>query len=538
MAHAARDPVFNAMLAITNRHSLPLGMDAAEYCLRCHAPNAWLAGRSHELSTQHFTPTDLEGVQCDFCHRATDPLAPAAGAATGGPVPGYGNGMFVVMPRGEPRRGPGSGTMTPPHAVAHESFLSTSEFCGTCHDVSNPYFDPAPSTTPPALQPALERTYSEWALSWYASLGTAGTCQSCHMGDGETAHAFTGANTFLARIMPRFLQGIDSTVTGAAVERSLGLLRRAARLEADAGRTTSGGRLLVRITNLTGHKLPTGFAEGRRLWLEVRGFDAAGAEIWSSGVYDHGASTLQEDAQLTLYEARLGASSAAGRIAGIPPGPTYHAAFTDSVCFDNRIPPRGFLREAFRAVRAGPVGVSYADGQYWDVRSYDLPGAVGSVTVRLLLQHMTPSFAAFLRDENAGNPYDWNGWGERVHAAWREHGEPVELAAIHLGVSGDPPVLSPFQDPLVPLDLRLEQNYPNPFNGGTRIVYSVNVPVSGAQLIVFDPIGREVARLLDGPLNAGAGEVVFTPDGIASGVYLYRFQVGSSAVTRKLVLIR
>jgi hypothetical protein len=151
---------------------------------------------------------------------------------------------------------------------------------------------------------------------------------------------------------------------------------------------------------------------------------------------------------------------------------------------------------------------------------------------------MTPSFAAFLRDENAGNPYDWGGWGERVYAAWREHGEPVELSAVRLAVGNGPPLLGPFQDPLVPLDLRLEQNYPNPFNGGTRIAYSVNVPVSGARLIVFDPIGREVARLLDGPLDAGGGEVVFTPGAIASGVYLYRFQVGSSAVTRKLVLIR
>jgi hypothetical protein len=538
MAHAARDPVFNAMLAITNSRSLPLGMDVAEYCLRCHAPNAWLAGRSHELSTEHFTSTDLEGVQCDFCHRATDPLAPDAGAATGGTVPGYGNGMFVVMPRGERRRGPRPGGADPPHEVVYDPFLSTSEFCGTCHDVSNPYFDPSPSTTPPAHQPALERTYSEWALSWYASLGAAGTCQSCHMGDGEAAHAFAGANTFLARIIPRFQPDADSTLLRTAVNRTLGLLARAARLEADAGRTPGGVSLLVRITNLTGHKLPTGFAEGRRLWLEVRGYDDGGNEIWSSGAYNHATATLQQDPQLTLYEARLGASAAAGSAAGIPPGPTYHAAFTDSVCFDNRIPPRGFLREAFRSRRAEPVGASYVDGQYWDLRRYDLPSEVSSVGVRLLLQQVTPSFAAFLRDENAGNPYDWGGWGERVYAAWREHGQPVELRSVRVGVGTDAPVLGPFQDPLIPLDMHLEQNYPNPFNGGTRIAYSVNVPVSGARLAVFDLAGREVARLLEGTLPAGGGEVIFDSGRIASGVYLFRFQVGASSVTRKLVVIR
>ena len=41
-------------------------------------------------------------------------------------------------------------------------------------------------------------------------------------------------------------------------------------------RTTPGGELVVRtkVTNLTGHKLPTGYPEGRRMWLQVQVQDA------------------------------------------------------------------------------------------------------------------------------------------------------------------------------------------------------------------------------------------------------------------------
>lgn len=537
MSHAARDPVFNALLSITNARTLPLGLDAGEYCLRCHAPNAWLAGRSHDLSTQNFTATDLEGVQCDFCHRAVDPLDPPQGAAVSGAVPGRGNGMFVVMPTGEPRRSP-RGSTRASHPTAPEPFLASSGFCGTCHEVSNPYFHPDPAVTPPAHQPALERTYSEWALSWYAGLGATGTCQSCHMPAGDGAHGFAGGNTFLLRIMPRFSPETDSAATAGALARAEAMHRRAARLEAVAGRGEAGNRLLVRITNLTGHKLPTGFAEGRRIWLEVRAFGPGGSLRWSSGVYDHASGSLQDSPAPVVFEAHLGPSAATAAQVGIPFAAGYHAALSDSVWMDTRIPPRGFRRATFESARAAPVPVLYADGQYWSVAEFHLPEGVESVAVRLLYQQVSPAFARFLRDENAANPYDWNRWGERVYEAWREHGGPAELAAVRVGVGEGDPVLGEFRDPVLPLVVRLEQNYPNPFNAGTRIRYAASLPVSNARLRVVDMAGREVARLLEGVLPAGEGEVEFVPRDLASGVYLVRLEAGPAAVTKKMLLLR
>jgi len=90
----------------------------------------------------------------------------------------------------------------------------------------------------------------------------------------------------------------------------------------------------------------------------------------------------------------------------------------------------------------------------------------------------------------------------------------------------------------VPERVELQQNYPNPFNPATVISYGV--PQAGpVRLEVFDLVGRKVATLLEresqGP---GRYEVRFDASTLASGVYIYRLQVGSSVLTRKMTLIK
>ena len=40
-----------------------------DLCLRCHAPMAWLNGRSEPGDGSQLIPEDLESVTCDICHR-------------------------------------------------------------------------------------------------------------------------------------------------------------------------------------------------------------------------------------------------------------------------------------------------------------------------------------------------------------------------------------------------------------------------------------------------------------------------------------
>ena len=83
----------------------------------------------------------------------------------------------------------------------------------------------------------------------------------------------------------------------------------------------------------------------------------------------------------------------------------------------------------------------------------------------------------------------------------------------------------------------LYDNYPNPFNPLTTIEYSL--PQSGdVSLIVYNLIGEEVARLINGEQNVGYHEVSWDASNVPSGIYFYRLQAGDFVETRKMVLLK
>ncbi|MCX6639142.1 MAG: M20/M25/M40 family metallo-hydrolase [bacterium] len=89
----------------------------------------------------------------------------------------------------------------------------------------------------------------------------------------------------------------------------------------------------------------------------------------------------------------------------------------------------------------------------------------------------------------------------------------------------------------VPTEYSLGQNYPNPFNPLTSISFSL--PQAGlVKLSVFDVMGREVAKLVNGVREAGAHSVTFDATGLASGVYLYKLEAGDYTATNKMVLMK
>jgi len=55
---------------------------------------------------------------------------------------------------------------------------------------------------------------------------------------------------------------------------------------------------------------------------------------------------------------------------------------------------------------------------------------------------------------------------------------------------------------------------------------------------VFDLLGREVATLVNGVEAAGYKSVTFNANGLSSGMYYYRLQVGKYIETKKLLLLR
>lgn len=83
----------------------------------------------------------------------------------------------------------------------------------------------------------------------------------------------------------------------------------------------------------------------------------------------------------------------------------------------------------------------------------------------------------------------------------------------------------------------LDQNYPNPFNPSTMIRYQLPVS-SEVSLKVFDILGREVAELINGRIEAGHHQIQFNARDLASGMYLYRLQAGDQVFIKKLTLIK
>ncbi|MDZ7293031.1 MAG: exo-alpha-sialidase [candidate division KSB1 bacterium] len=105
----------------------------------------------------------------------------------------------------------------------------------------------------------------------------------------------------------------------------------------------------------------------------------------------------------------------------------------------------------------------------------------------------------------------------------------TERRSLSTGVSEAPSAM--------PQKFVLAQNYPNPFNPATVIRFQLPAN-SHVTLKVFDVNGREVARLIDGEMNAGNHSVRFAPQDFAGGLYFYQLTAGKFSQTRKAILMK
>jgi minor extracellular serine protease Vpr len=92
-------------------------------------------------------------------------------------------------------------------------------------------------------------------------------------------------------------------------------------------------------------------------------------------------------------------------------------------------------------------------------------------------------------------------------------------------------------DDAYPTALALGAAYPNPFAETATLPFELPAP-GLARLAVYDVLGREVARLVDGPLPAGRHTARLEGGALASGVYLVRLEAGGEALTRRVLLVR
>jgi len=488
MAQSGRDPIFYAALAIANQDSAESG----EMCLRCHAPGAWLAGRCTPADGSGLDPLlgDRDGVTCHLCHRLVDPHFDVGNPQVDRRIhnilgadkpPTAHNGQYIVDPL-DVRRGPFDlGPSFPYHDWKQSPFHRESFLCATCHDVSNPaltrqlngdYVANALNTPHPTHLPfdefPIERTYSEWSKSQFAkapvelggrfggNITAVQSCQDCHMPKTTgTAcnpilggavrpdlplHDFQGANSWVLdavrSLYPDSETGLNATSVADAHARNQAMMAAAADLEV----SMKNGQMVVRVVNHSGHKLPTGYGEGRRMWINVQFFDALNTLLGERGHYDGVTATLTT-LDTKVYEIEHGIDGTQVGLTGLPAGPSFHFVLNNKIFKDNRIPPRGFNLNQFTSVQALPVNYAYPEEQYWDDTSYALPPGTHHVQVSLFHQTTTKEYIEFLRDENTTN-----GAGLIAYNQWVLHGKsaPVLMQTATLTVAS-PGCLDPIQ---------------------------------------------------------------------------------------------
>ena len=88
-----------------------------------------------------------------------------------------------------------------------------------------------------------------------------------------------------------------------------------------------------------------------------------------------------------------------------------------------------------------------------------------------------------------------------------------------------------------PITYELFQNYPNPFNPVTTIKYQT-ASDGIVKLTVYDVLGREIKKLVNGFQSAGVYESKFDASDFSSGVYFYKLQAGNFEQLKKMMIIK
>ena len=89
----------------------------------------------------------------------------------------------------------------------------------------------------------------------------------------------------------------------------------------------------------------------------------------------------------------------------------------------------------------------------------------------------------------------------------------------------------------VPVQFYLGNNFPNPFNPSTTIRFEL--PVSAlVRFEIFDLLGQHIETLRDEKMSPGVYDIAWSPKGLPSGVYIYRFAAGEVLRSGKMLLLK
>jgi hypothetical protein len=94
----------------------------------------------------------------------------------------------------------------------------------------------------------------------------------------------------------------------------------------------------------------------------------------------------------------------------------------------------------------------------------------------------------------------------------------------------------------LPSSFKLYQNYPNPFNPSTRIKFDMPPTAAAGNLqvkmTIFNILGCEIVRLIDGKLTGGKYEIDFNASSLPGGIYFCKLEAADFTDVKKLILLK
>lgn len=526
MGNSAKDPFWRAKVS----HEVAVNPDhqavLEDKCTSCHAPMArydkFLTGGGHySIAELENDPLALDGVSCLACHM-------------------QGPDSIGLLFSGELRFDTNSVVYGPYDAknlfgAPMESFVgytpqygqhvNDAGLCAGCHTLITETADLDGNLTGDEF--VEQATYHEWLNSIFnPDIDPEGgvTCQGCHMPRIDDAivisaqydflnapeyrrspyglHDLVGGNTFMLNLLKNNNEALGlsaSTVHfDSTIDRTLRLLQQnTLLLETEVtSRTTDTAFISVDLTNLAGHKFPSGYPS-RRAFVELVVENAAGDTLFRSGGWDdtyevigHDADwephydVIRQESQAQIYEMVMG---------DVNGNKTTVLERAMSPLKDNRLTPLGFTtsHQSYDTVLIAGVPASDLDFNRTDA------GVEGSGTDRVRYHVAMNGYLGLIRVRAKV-------WYQSAPPLWMEEmfafntPEIESFRSMYAAADGSPVLIKSVEttdlstgiDNLEELGVRV---FPNPVREGVLRVDGLDGRVSSVQ--VFDVRGALVAEL-------------------------------------------
>ena len=388
MANSAKDPFWRAKISHEVATFPQHRVDTEDKCTSCHAPQGHYTKNIRGLGKYgiHDLLIDtvgMDGVSCGACHQMS---RENLGDLFSGQLV-YDTTRVMYGPFEFPFAAPMADFVGfKPEFSEH---INDEGLCAGCHTLVTNSYDVEGNTTNNFF--AEQATYHEWLNSTYAIGEGKQTCQNCHIPriqdsivisanyaflEGRSPyglHELVGGNVTMLNLMKENKEALGIDATDEAFDETIAatkdmLQRRSLDLDMSIPAGADDSLLIeVKVTNLAGHKFPSGYPS-RRAVLQFVAVTEQGDTLFQSGIFDDQYEVknldpefephynfITDESQVQIYEFVTGDSE--GKFTTL-----LEQAYVGLK--DNRIPPRGFRKNHSTYDTVSIVGNALADPNF------------------------------------------------------------------------------------------------------------------------------------------------------------------------------